>query len=133
MTNALVVRTLDGCQVRQRQSDGYVNATELCKVAGKLFADYRRLDAVNEYLVELSAIMGIPIIEIVQSKQGRPENGGGTWVHPDVAINLAQWCSPRFAVQVSQWVRELISTGSVNLSTAAAGWAPTTPRLPPLA
>ena len=28
----------------------------------------------------------------------------GTWVHPHVAINLAQWLSPRFAVRVSQWV-----------------------------
>ena len=25
----------------------------------------------------------------------------GTWVHPKVAINLAQWLSPQFAVQVS--------------------------------
>jgi len=28
----------------------------------------------------------------------------GTWVHPNVAINLGQWCSPKFAVAVSQWV-----------------------------
>ncbi|MDB6034900.1 MAG: KilA-N protein, partial [Verrucomicrobiales bacterium] len=30
----------------------------------------------------------------------------GTWVHPDVAMNLGQWCSPRFAVAVAKWVRE---------------------------
>lgn len=28
----------------------------------------------------------------------------GTWVHPRVAINLAQWISPQFAVKVTQWV-----------------------------
>ena len=28
----------------------------------------------------------------------------GTWVHPQVAINLGQWLSPAFAVKVSKWV-----------------------------
>jgi len=53
--------------------------------------------------------MGIPISELIQSfKGGRAENQG-TWVHPDIAINLAQWLSPKFAVQVSRWVREWMS------------------------
>jgi hypothetical protein len=38
-----------------------------------------------------------------------PNEGRGTWVHPDVAINLGQWCSPKFAVAVSQWVQEWAS------------------------
>jgi hypothetical protein len=33
----------------------------------------------------------------------------GTWVHPQVAINLAQWLSAKFAVQVSQWVYDWMS------------------------
>ena len=33
----------------------------------------------------------------------------GTWVHPQVAINLAQWLSPKFAVLVSKWVFEWMS------------------------
>jgi KilA-N domain len=35
----------------------------------------------------------------------------GTWVHPYVAIHLAQWLSPRFAVRVSQWVHEWMTQG----------------------
>lgn len=42
---------------------------------------------------------------------GSNENRG-TWVHPDVAINLGQWCSPRFAVAVSQWVREWLGSNA---------------------
>jgi hypothetical protein len=38
----------------------------------------------------------------------------GTWVHPQVAINLGQWLSPKFAVQVSKWVYDWISTGAVS-------------------
>lgn len=30
----------------------------------------------------------------------------GTWVHPQVAINLGQWASPKFAVLVSRWIFE---------------------------
>ena len=57
----------------------------------------------------LAVDMGIPISELIQSfKGGRAENQG-TWVHPDIAINLAQWLSPKFAVQVSRWVREWMS------------------------
>lgn len=35
----------------------------------------------------------------------------GTWVHPQVAINLGQWASPKFAVLVSKWVFEWMSGG----------------------
>ena len=38
-----------------------------------------------------------------------------TWVHPQVAINIAQWISPEFDVQVSKWIFELMITGKVEL------------------
>lgn len=44
--------------------------------------------------------------ELLVVKQGSPEFGGGTWIHPDLAIQLAQWCNKLFAIQVSRWVRD---------------------------
>jgi hypothetical protein len=41
---------------------------------------------------------------LVQIKKGGVKNEQGTWVHPQVAIHLAQWLSPTFAVKVSKWV-----------------------------
>lgn len=38
-----------------------------------------------------------------------------TWVHPQVAINIAQWISPEFDVQVSRWIYELAITGSFTV------------------
>ena len=38
-----------------------------------------------------------------------------TWVHPRVAIHIAQWISPKFAVNVTGWIHKLLSTGSVKL------------------
>lgn len=92
--------------IYQRAVDGYVNATAMCKAVGKNFGDYRRLGSTDAFLGELSSVMGIPITELVISIQGGRPELQGTWVHPDVAINLGQWCSPKFAVAVAQWVRE---------------------------
>lgn len=107
---SLISHEVEGGEVvHQRASDGYVNATAMCKSAGKLFSDYRRLKATGEFTAELSRSMGIPIDLIIQSVASGLNEGRGTWVHPDLAINLGQWLSPRFAVQVSQWVREWMS------------------------
>jgi hypothetical protein len=35
-------------------------------------------------------------------------------VHPDLAVQLAQWISPEFALRVSRWVRELVTTGEAH-------------------
>lgn len=110
-----IVRMYEGIEIAQRPADGYLNATAMCQATGKRWNDYWRLDNTKEFLVELSVSAGIPVDRIVVSKPGRPDRGGGTWVHPDVAIHLAQWCSARFAVQVSRWIRELLTTGCVEL------------------
>jgi hypothetical protein len=95
--------------VDQRAADGYINATAMCQAAGKLMADYNRLNSTKDFLGELAGDMGIPISQLIQVL--RPGGAGlqGTWVHPQVAIHLAQWVSPKFAVQVSKWVFDWMS------------------------
>jgi hypothetical protein len=90
--------------IRQRMSDGYLNATDMCKVNNKLYADYTRLEQTKEFLKELVSDMGIPISKLVQIKKGGNKYKQGTWIHPHVAIHLAQWVSPKFSVAVSKWV-----------------------------
>jgi hypothetical protein len=34
-----------------------------------------------------------------------------TWVHREVAMNIAQWISPEFSVRVNRWVAELLIVG----------------------
>jgi hypothetical protein len=95
--------------IHQRVRDGYVNATAMCKAAEKAWADYNRLGSTQAYLVALSADMGIPITELVQSIRGGSPDLQGTWVHPQIAIHLAQWLSPEFAVKVTKWVFDWMS------------------------
>ena len=103
---ALIARKVENRIVQQRATDGYINATAMCKAADKRFQDYSRLRTTKEFLSVLESVTGIPVTGLVQQLQGGTPELQGTWVHPRVAINLAQWLSPTFAVQVTEWVFE---------------------------
>lgn len=109
----LIQHEVNNSVIEQRESDGYINATAMCKAAGKLIGHYRENDATKEFLAALSAKIGIPIDKgnqsLIESKPGAPSTGGGTWVHPKVAIHLAQWLSGDFALQVAEWVFDWMS------------------------
>lgn len=93
----------DGKMITQmRMCDGFVNATKMCQSAGKLWAHFSSLHGTRKFLEELSVEIGIAIPELIISAHGGHE---GTWIHPDVAIELAGWCSVKFKVQVGQLVK----------------------------
>lgn len=106
MSLAFVDRQIDDSHIEQRLMDGYINATALCKACGKNLADYLRLKTTNEFIKELARDMGNPMSVVIQIVRGGNPRFQGTWVHPQVAINLAQWASAKFAVAVSKWVLE---------------------------
>jgi hypothetical protein len=95
--------------IRQRAGDGYINATAMCKAANKEFKHYNENRTTKEFVAELSREVGIPTSELIQSLSGGNPQLQGTWVHPQVAIHLAQWLSPRFAVMVTEWVYDWMS------------------------
>ena len=86
------------------REDGYVNVTLLCKAAGKRIDNWNRLKNTKELFAELSNSLGFEGVRIKETVQGK---NGGTYLHPDLGIQLAQWISPSFAIQVSRWTREL--------------------------
>lgn len=102
--------------ISQRVTDGYVNATAMCKAAEKAWSDYIRLEGTKAFINELYSVLQIPQDGLIRSISGGTPHLQGTWVHPQVAVNLAQWLSPKFAVLVSQWVAEWMS-GTVQTST----------------
>ncbi|MEJ1464988.1 MAG: KilA-N domain-containing protein [Candidatus Sedimenticola sp. (ex Thyasira tokunagai)] len=111
---ALIPHEVEGEVINQRAVDGYINATSMCKSVGKKIGHYLENKTTKEFLAELSTDVGIPISELIQSLKGGYPQNQGTWVHPDIAVNLAQWLSPKFAVQVSRWVREWMSGGTAS-------------------
>lgn len=106
---SLITHQVQNSIVDQRASDGYINATAMCKAADRKISHYFENDSYIGFIKALSADAGIPASELVQSIKGGNPSLQGTWVHPQVAIHLAQWLSPQFAVQVSKWVFDWMS------------------------
>jgi len=99
----LITRAWNGTPIARRTTDGYVNATAMCKANDKRWSDYRESDRCQQYLDALSQTTGIPVFDLIVSRQG---NSGGTWVHPQVAVDLARWVSAPFAVWMDSWFLE---------------------------
>ncbi|SFB88284.1 KilA-N domain-containing protein [Brevinema andersonii] len=123
-----------------QREDGYINATALCQSAGKRWNHYISNDSTKEFLGELSGSMGIPITGtsignisissvagipatgLIQVRQGGTPQEQGTYVHPKVAIHLAQWLSPKFAVFVTGIVLNWIN--GTEETTWEDEWSP---------
>lgn len=107
---------LSGVIVLARQQDRYINATQLCKAGRKKFNDWKRLDSTTRLLQALENDTGIISSQLIDVKKGNTSKfTQGSWIHPDLAVQLAQWISPEFSLKVSRWVREICLTGSVTL------------------
>jgi hypothetical protein len=114
----LIQHLYQGIAIDQRDSDGYINLNQMAEATGSRVDNWARLDATQELIVEFerehpSDLRDAPALI---ANKTNVEFGGGTWAHPDIAIQFAQWCSPSFALQVSRWVREWLTAS--NLPTA---------------
>lgn len=88
---------------------GYVNVTQMCKACNKLWADYTRLDSTKEFLEKFSGLMGIPIdLLIISNTKGKNEQRG-TWTHPEIAIDCAQWVNIDFRIWAIKTLRKVMS------------------------
>lgn len=102
-----------GAIISQREKDSYVNLSQMCGVGDKLVADYLRLESTNEYLTALSANMGIPIksqgktLGLVEVKKGGNQIPG-TWAHPEVAIDCAQWVNVDLRIWANRTLVQVI-------------------------
>jgi hypothetical protein len=120
------ILTIKDIVIVARSKDHFINATQLCKAGGKKFNDWYRLDSTKELITALESSL---IAEIPANKKNNTNNltlnlvdktpgkYGGTWLHPDLAIQLAQWISPMFSIQVSRWVREICNHGSASINS----------------
>lgn len=100
-----------------RQGDGYLNATQMCNAYNKKLYDWRRTKAGIAVTDALSLETGIPASKLFHSVRGRGDSvQQGTWVHPKLAVHIAQWIDPQFALWVSDLVIDWF-TGNGQRST----------------
>ncbi len=109
-----IVHSFNQSRIEQRLADGYINLNQMANATGKRIDNWLQNRSTKELLAEFESqqnkLPGIPgsLSKPLVTIEGRR---GGTWAHPDIAIQFAQWCSPAFALQVSRWVREWMTTG----------------------
>jgi hypothetical protein len=112
MSTNIVLHQLNNVAVGLRQTDGYINATAMTSAhkaktgQRKDVTDWLRLKRTQETLEHLSRITGIPVIQMYQVFQGSPEAGGGTWIHPKLAVRFGMWLSDDFGFAVETWLQE---------------------------
>jgi hypothetical protein len=51
--NNMIARQLGGATVYQRKSNGYINASQLCKAAGKQWSNYYQNKNTKDFINEL--------------------------------------------------------------------------------
>ena len=104
----------DGKNIKIRKTDGYINATQLCKAGNRMFKKWHENIRSQEFLEELSKTKQLSIENLVQITIDGENENRGTWVHPQVATYIAQWISPKFAVKVSDWIEEWKNSSNEN-------------------
>lgn len=95
-----------------RQSDTMAYIAALCKRQGNSgfvteFNKIKDLDSASSKartaILKLAKDSGL-----VKTKAGAPENGGGTWLHPKMAVNFARWLDVDFAVWCDEQIDGII-------------------------
>lgn len=85
-----------------------VSATEMAKPFGKRPFDWLKTQSTKDFIETLSGVKKIVPSDLVVVING---DGGGTWLHEDVALEFARWLAPRFAIWCNDRIKELLTTG----------------------
>lgn len=98
------------------QSDGQILPSQLIDVKKGNSSNFEQV-LVSDMKIHIESSDGeiLPSALVDIKKGGNDKTAQGSWIHPDLAVNLAQWISPVFGLRVSRWVREIVITGSARL------------------
>jgi hypothetical protein len=86
---------------------GYVNATQMCHANNKSWGHYKERKSTKAYWAALSNDIVIPISSLVIEVDGYGSSQG-TWIHPEIAIDLAQWVSVEFRIWANRTLMKVM-------------------------
>lgn len=86
---------LNGCEIETR--DGFLNATQMCAAGGK---DFGQWFAASKIPVDMAVIEGTDC-DALEDQRDEDED---SWIHPVLAVQLAEWIRPGFAMEVARWI-----------------------------
>jgi hypothetical protein len=103
-------------------SDAWFNATSAAKQFNKRPNDWLNLDMTKEYIkllhgtlfpdLPLPAKMVTAENQLVRTEKGGSVSdsigGGGTWLHPELAVEFARWLSVGFSIWCNTTIRKIL-------------------------
>ncbi len=101
--------TINNIDIVSRPDDNYINATQMCQAGGKKISNWISLSMTKNIINIMESDIGIPVLLLDDDKHNN------YWIHPDLAIQLAQWISAEFALQVSRWIRALFTNNNISI------------------
>ena len=97
-------------------ADGWLHATKLADRFGKRIDHWldnadtlEYIQALDEHLTgDESKILDTRNSGYVKTSKARVDRGGGTWLHPKLAIHFARWLSAKFSVWCDARIEEIL-------------------------
>lgn len=101
--------------------EAWFNATEIAALFGRQPYEWLRLPETKRYIAALckhenekqeilnTGKSRITKAHFIKTKNGR--HGGGTWLHPKLAVAFARWCDIDFAVWCDEQIERLLHDG----------------------
>lgn len=113
MTTELMIKKFKTVEVFFME-DEYINATKTAKEFGKQASKWLENDDTKEYIKAISKKLLIEQNQLVIVKSGAPSTGGGTWLHPKLAIRFARWISIEFELWCDEQIERILHNYQVS-------------------
>ncbi|KPX49009.1 DNA-binding protein [Pseudomonas syringae pv. helianthi] len=97
-------------------TDGWLHATKLAERFGKRIDHWLDNSDTLEYILALdehlngaqSKVLDTRNSGYVKTSRARVDRGGGTWLHPKLAIHFARWLSAKFSVWCDARIEDIL-------------------------
>ena len=104
-TQQLMIRTVEGIEVRQNHKTEMFCLTDLAKrVPEKQMNNWLTLQSTQEFIMLLCERYRLSREQVISTRRGRKH--GGTWTHPLLFLDFAMWVSPKFKLAALEWLRD---------------------------
>jgi len=112
----IVPLQFEGIKISVRESDGYVNLTQMCKAYDTRLDNWLRLKSSKAEMDALSDSLTSEesLLEVVKGKFS-DNREQGTWGHPLLAVKVARWISPQLANWLDAHSYVLLKDGKTSL------------------
>lgn len=103
----LVTRDYEGHPVMFNDV-GWINATERANRLGRRVDKWLKSKETQDYIAALCQMTDTPKMGYVKTSKATLATGGGTWLHPKLAVPFARWLDPKFAIWCDTQIDGLI-------------------------